>query len=98
MLLSMIFSDSCATARELSLSVPRMTTASMGKGVRTSNGLLPASLTVQAARFLSTCSGRWMSWFASVLRSQRGNDQPVRDSVGRAIPKEDAQRGEVHRQ
>ena len=58
----------------------------------------PRALTVQAARFLSTCSGRWMSWFASVLRSQRGDDQPVRDSVGRAIPKEDAQRREVHRQ
>jgi hypothetical protein len=40
----------------------------------------------------------WVSWFASVLRSQRSDDPLVRDSVGRAIPEEDAQRGEVHRQ
>ena len=34
---------------------------------------------------------------ASVLRSQWSDDQLIRDAVGRAIPKEDAQRGEVHR-
>ena len=33
-----------------------------------------------------------------MLGSQRSDDQLICDSVGRVIPKEDAQRGEVHRE
>ena len=86
----MIFSGSCST-RELCQSVLRMT--HRPRGFQRGGGMpaQPSGRDVEAA-------ADWMSWFASVLRSQRSDGQLVRDSVGRAILREDAQRGEVHRQ